>query len=195
MKNKKNKGVINHIYNIVNPYLYGLMRYMTILTGKIPSHRIRKIILKNIFCMKIDRKAVIHGGFEIRSPWNIELGRCVIGVGALLDGRNGIIVEDDVCFAQNVKIFTEQHDLNDEWFRCNNKGGKVVIKNRAWISSGTTILPNVSVGEGAVLASGAIAAKDLESYGVYAGIPAHKISERNRELKYSFGKGEYWHFY
>ena len=28
--------------------------------------------------------------------------------------------------------------------------------------------------------------KDLEEYGIYVGIPAKKIGERNRELKYEF---------
>ncbi|PWM77496.1 MAG: acetyltransferase [Phascolarctobacterium sp.] len=138
--------------------------------------------------MKIHPEAIIYGGFEIRSPWNIKLGRVVIGVGALLDGRNGIVMEDDVCLAQNVMIFTEQHDLNDEFFRCNDKGGMVNIKDHAWISSRSTILPRVTVGSGAVLACGAIATKDLEPYGVYAGIPAKKVSDRNNNLKYSLGK-------
>ena len=62
-----------------------------------------------------------------------------------MDGRNGIVMEDDVCLAQNVMIFTEQHDLNDEFFRCNDKGGMVNIKDHAWISSRSTILPRVTV--------------------------------------------------
>ena len=89
---------------------------MSIWIGKVPSHRIRKFLLRNCLLMKIHPEAIIYGGFEIRSPWNIKLGRVVIGVGALLDGRNGIVMEDDVCLAQNVMIFTEQHDLNDEIF-------------------------------------------------------------------------------
>lgn len=56
------------------------------------------------------------------------------------------------------------------------------------------MLPGITVGKGAVLASGAIATKDLEEYGVYAGIPAKKISERNRDLEYETCHG-YWHFY
>lgn len=194
--NKKGlKALLRCIVKKVEPYLYGLCRYSVILVGKIPSHRVRKFILRKVFLMKIHPKAIIYGGFEIRSPWNIKLGRCIVGVGALLDGRNGIEIEDDVCLAQNVYIYTEQHDLNDPWFRCNDKGGMVKIKKRAWISSRTTILPKVEVGEGSVLASGAIATKSLESYGVYAGIPAKKISERNRNLEYELCRSDYWHFY
>ena len=189
------RKILGKIRRNLDPYLYGLMRYTTILIGKIPSHRCRKFLLKNVMCMTIDNKAVIYGGFEIRSPWNINIGKCVIGAGALLDGRNGIEIQDDVCLAQNVMIFTEQHDLNDPMFRCNDKGGKVCIENRAWISSSTVILPRVIVGEGAVLACGAVATKDLQAYGVYGGIPARKLSERNRDLMYHLENNNYWHFY
>ncbi len=144
--------------------------------------------------MKIAKKAVVYGGFEIRSPWNVELGECVIGVNALLDGRNGIVIKDGVCLAQNVSIYTEQHDVNDPLFRTNGKGGSVNIDEMAWISSRTTILPKVQVGRGAVLAAGAVATKNLEAYGVYAGIPAKRIAERNKEINYCVVDG-YWHFY
>ena len=178
----------------LNSYCYGLCRYYSILIGKIPSNRIRKLLLKLIFCMKIAKRAVVYGGFEIRSPWNIELGECVVGVNALLDGRNGIVINDGVCLAQNVSIYTEQHDVNDPLFRTNGKGGKVYIDELAWISSRTTILPKVQVGRGAVLAAGAVATKNMEPYGIYAGIPARKISERNNEISYSV-VNTYWHFY
>ncbi|MBQ9208887.1 MAG: acyltransferase [Oscillospiraceae bacterium] len=145
--------------------------------------------------MNINKKAVIYGGFELRSPWNITIGASVIGVGALLDGRCGIEIGDDVTLAQNVSIFTLQHDLNDEMFRTNNKGGKVIIEKWSWISSNTTILPGVCVCTGAVLASGGIATKDLECYSVYGGIPAKKIAERSQNLKYSLANNDYWHFY
>lgn len=162
--------------------------------GRIPSNRVRVFLLKVIFCMKIAKKAVVYGGFEIRSPWNIELGQCVIGVNALLDGRNGIVIKDHVCLAQNVSIYTEQHDINDRLFRTNGKGGTVVVDELAWISSRTIVLPKVHVGKGAVLAAGAVATKNMEPYSVYAGVPAKKIAQRNEEIDYRV-VDEYWHFY
>lgn len=197
---KKNpiKKILSTLRMQCDPYLYGLSRYISICIGKIPSHRIRHFMLKNVLLMQIHPDAIIYGGFEIRSPWNIKLGRVVVGVNALLDGRNGIIMEDDVCLAQEVMIFTEQHDLNDEYFRCNQKGGAVLIKRHAWISSRTTILPKITVEEGAVLVSGAVATKNLLAFGVYGGIPAKKISERNNNLNYELGGGvqnSFWHFY
>lgn len=73
-------------------------------------------------------------------------------------------------------------------------GGGIKLEKYSWISSGTTILPGITVGEGTVLASGAIATENLEPYGVYAGIPAKRISERNQNLDYETCHG-YWHFY
>lgn len=191
----KKRGTISHIYSKFYPYFYGLIRYMSIFVGKIPSHRIRKFILRNIFCMIINPDAVIYGGFEIRSPWNISIGRSVIGVGALLDGRKGIVIEDDVCFAQSVSVYTEQHDINDPLFKTNQKGGTVVIKNHAWVSSKTTILPSVVVEEGCVIASGATLTKSTIPYGIYAGLPAKMISHRESPMTYTLCGEGYWHFY
>jgi putative colanic acid biosynthesis acetyltransferase WcaF len=40
--------------------------------------------------------------------------------------------------------------------------------------------PGINVGEGAILALGAIATRDLEPFGIYAGVPARKVKERSR---------------
>ena len=107
---------IRLIAQTINLYLYGLCRYYSILIGRFPSQRVRNFLMRIVFCMDISPKAVLYGGFEVRSPWNIHIGESVIGVGALLDGRRGIQIEDHVCLAQNVKLFTLQHDVNDPHF-------------------------------------------------------------------------------
>lgn len=107
---------IRLIAQTINLYLYGLCRYYSILIGRFPSQRVRNFLMRIVFCMDISPKAVLYGGFEVRSPWNIHIGESVIGVGALLDGRRGIQIEDRVCLAQNVKLFTLQHDVNDHHF-------------------------------------------------------------------------------
>lgn len=188
------KAILRKMRKHMEPYLYGLTRYLVIVVGKIPSCRIRKWIMRHVFCMEISKDAVLYGGFEIRSPWNVKIGRAVIGLGALIDGRMSVSIEDDVVLASSVSIYTVQHDVDDPMFRVNNKGGSVVIHNHAWISSHSTVLPKVEVGEGAVLCSGAIATKSLEPFGIYSGIPATKKRERNHNLEYVSGK-TYWHFY
>lgn len=144
--------------------------------GKFPSQRIRKFTLSHIYRMHIAKTAVLYGGFEIRAPWKIKIGGgSVIGEESKLDGRNGIIINKNVNFSTGVWIWTEQHDYNDEFFTTNDKGGRVVIENRAWISCRTIILPGITIGEGACVAAGAVVTKDIEPYSVVGGVPAEKI--------------------
>lgn len=89
-------------------------------------------------------------------------------------------------FSSHAQIYTQQHDYNDPDFK--GIDAAVVIHDRAWISSETIVLPGVTIGEGAVLASGALANKDLEEFSVYVGVPARKIKDRSMQLNYDFSK-------
>ena len=60
-------------------------------------------------------------------------------------------------------------------------GGKIRIENDAWIGAGVIILPNVTIGEGAVVGAGAVVIKDVPPYTVVAGVPAKEI--KKLELK------------
>ena len=126
--------------------------------------------------MDIKENTCISGGCEFRSPWNIHLKKCVIQANCILDGRSSIYVDDNVVFGTGVHIWTQEHDVNDPLFRVLEKNSQpVIINNRAWICSDSTILPGVIIGEGVVLASRAVATKNCEAYGIYAGLPAKRI--------------------
>jgi len=55
--------------------------------------------------------------------------------------------------------------------------GKIRIENDAWIGAGAIILPNVTIGEGAVVGAGAVVTKDVPPYTVVAGVPARVIKK------------------
>lgn len=190
-----NKKPSEGFKRIIKSVLYGWIMYTINRLGKFPSQKYRLFILKHIYLMELSENVVIYHGFHIRAPWNIKVGKgTIIGENAFLDGRNGLLIGDNVNISTGVYIFTEQHDINNPFFESAESGGQVIIGNRAWLSSRTTVLPKVRVGEGAVLASGGLAAKDLEPYGLYGGIPAKKIGERNRDLRYEFN-GEFVPFF
>lgn len=56
--------------------------------------------------------------------------------------------------------------------------GPVIIGNNVWIGDKATILPGVTIGDGAVIAANAVVTKDVPAYSVAAGNPA-KIVKRN----------------
>ena len=102
----------------------------------------------------------------------------------LLDGRGGkIIIGNNVDIAREVNIWTLEHDPNDDYHK--TKGGDVIIEDYVWIASRATILPNVKIGRGAVIASGSIVTKDVPPMNIVAGIPAKIIGKRKSSLKYN----------
>lgn len=54
----------------------------------------------------------------------------------------------------------------------------VVIGNDVWIGGYVSILPGVKIGDGAVIAAGAVVTKDVEPYAVVGGVPAKLIKYR-----------------
>ena len=158
------------------------------LVGYIPSHFIRMCFYKYVFHMDIGKKAVIYYGLEARYPWNISIGEgTIIGDHAILDGRKGIVIGDNVNISTGVWMWTVQHDVNSPSFSVEGKGGPIVVGNRAWISSRSTILPNCNISEGVVIAASAVVTKSCEeAFAIYAGVPAKKVAKRNEELTYIF---------
>lgn len=187
VKDSSNKKIIE--------YLDGYILYKCNILQYIPSHRVRKFILRTEFQMKIHKTAMIYHGGEFRHPWKIEIGEGVsVGDHVRLDGRNGLIIGSNVNIGSGVWIWTEQHDYNDPLFRCNNKGGMVIIEDRVWLSARTMILPGCKIHEGCVVGAGSIVTKDCESFSLYVGVPARKIANRETALEYNLS-GQYLHFY
>src|SRR5690606_2693827 len=59
-----------------------------------------------------------------------------------------------------------------------NETGPIKIGNDVWIGTGAKILKGVSIGDGAIIAAGAVVKEDVPAYMIAGGIPAKIISER-----------------
>ncbi|MCL4488728.1 MAG: acyltransferase [Chloroflexi bacterium] len=55
------------------------------------------------------------------------------------------------------------------------KHGPVVIENDAWLGTGVVVLPNVTIGEGAIVGANSVVAVDVKPYTIVAGLPARTI--------------------
>ena len=55
--------------------------------------------------------------------------------------------------------------------------GDIVIEDDAWIGANVTILPGLRIGRCAIVGAGSVVTRDIDSYGVYAGVPARKIRD------------------
>jgi acetyltransferase-like isoleucine patch superfamily enzyme len=165
------------------PLTYGVQLYMLKLIGKLPAHTMRRIFYRSAG-VRLGSGAVIYGGAEIRAPRSVQIGaNTIVGNDAILDGRAGIQIGAEVNLSGEVAIWTVQHDPQDANF--GTKSGSVVVHDRAWLSFRVTVLPGVTIGEGAVVAAGAVVTHDVPPYTIAAGIPARVIGDRTRDLTYS----------
>jgi acetyltransferase-like isoleucine patch superfamily enzyme len=151
-------------------------------TGAMPSHALRRAAYSRLG-LTFPRSARIHRGLELLEGHRVAIGeRTIIGTDCLLDGRGGLTIGDDVNLSAQVAVWTAQHDPQAADFA--SVTAPVAIRRRAWVSFRVVILPGVTVGEGAVVAAGGVVTKDVAPFTVVGGIPATKISDRNRELTY-----------
>ncbi|MDQ1141127.1 acyltransferase [Pedobacter agri] len=109
---------------------------------------------------------------------------CMINPGVLLDGREGkIIIKNNVDIARDTYIFTAQHDPQSDYHEV--KSGDVLIEDFVWVASRVTILPNVTLGKGCVVACNSVITKDVQTMDIVGGIPAKTIGVRKSKLLYS----------
>jgi acetyltransferase-like isoleucine patch superfamily enzyme len=172
-------------------FAFGIEKRTLYNVSRLPSHALRNFAYRHIFKLNMVDSVVIYGGVVLRCPSRITIGKgSIIGDRCELDGRGGLYIGENCNLSSEVRIWTAQHDSQSSQF--DYVTAPVKIGDRCWVSSNTIILPGISMGDGSVLAAGAVLTKDAEPYGIYAGVPARKIGERNRELKYNFDGSHDW---
>lgn len=181
------KGLLQKIKDFIFFIISGYSKYLMINIGYFPSHFIRNMIYKYIYLIDKDKSSTIYYGAIIRGGHNLHIGKhSIIGDECILDARRvGIFIGNNVNIGAKTSLWTGSHDMNDPYFRSMpNKRGQIKIMDYAWIGPHCVILKQVTIGEGAVVAAGAVVTKDVEPYSVVAGVPAKKIGERNHDLRY-----------
>jgi UDP-2-acetamido-3-amino-2,3-dideoxy-glucuronate N-acetyltransferase len=149
-----------------------------------PSARIYYPELVNIYGATIGEETSIGPFVEIQRGAVIG-ARCKIQSHVFIP--EGVVIEDEVFVGHGV-IFT-----NDLWPRAVDDHGEMIgenwtlsptrIKRRAVIGSGVTLLP-VIVGEGAMVAAGAVVTRDVPDYALVVGNPARVVGDiRERRQK------------
>ncbi len=153
------------------------------LVAHIPFFPLRRLLYSSVFRMQISPGAFISMGIKVLSPWKIKVGRnATINSGCFLDGREGIVIGDNVNISWDAYILTLQHDPDDAMF--STVGSPVCIEDYAWIATRAIVMPGVRIGKGAVVGANAVVTKDVEDFTIVAGNPARAIRKRSQDLRY-----------
>jgi len=152
--------------------------------GRVPSHLVREFYLRRYLGV-FGRGTAVQMGCSFLNGRKVQLGdRNVVNFGCLFDGRRFCITTgNDVSIGPEASILTLGHDPQSPSFDL--RGGDVKIGDRAWIGYRALVLPGVTIGEGTVVAAGAVVTKDVEAYSIVAGNPGRVIGQRSRELSYA----------
>jgi len=95
--------------------------------------------------------------------------------------RGKVSIGNDVILGPNVMIFSENHNFEDITIPIVQQGETrlpVTIENNVWLGARSVILGGVTVGEGSIVAAGAVVNKDVPPFSIVAGVPAKLIKSR-----------------
>lgn len=148
----------------------------------VPSHRFRQTWLRALGA-QIGTNVGISRGTSILSPHKLVVGdRCAVGWRCVLDARGGIVLGDDVVLASDVQLITADHDIDDGQFGA--RLGQISVQDHAWLATRATVLRGVKIGQGGVVAAGAIVTGDVDAFTVVGGVPAKPIATRKQVCTY-----------
>ncbi len=143
-----------------------------------PLHGWRSMLLR-LFGAKLGTACHFYPKSKIWAPWNLVCeDRVSVADDAEIYNPSPMHFGSHAIVSQGAYICGATHLYNEPEFRL--VSFPMRFGAYSWICARAAVNPGVNVGEGAILALGSVATKDLEPFGIYAGVPARKVKERLR---------------
>ena len=113
---------------------------------------------------------------EIVNGGKLTIGQGACNVGLTIMCAKEVTIGNGVRIGRNVSIrdWNGPHVIINEHYR---NHAPVHIGDRVWLCTGCTIMPGVTIGEGAVVAANSTVTKDVPPYSLVGGSPAKVIKE------------------
>lgn len=141
---------------------------------------IRRVICRGLFKKAGKNINVEHGAF-FASGRDIEIGD-FSGLGLHCRVSGPLKIGSHVMMGPDVLIYTQNHAFDRTDIPMMEQGisekREVVIGNDVWIGARAILLPGITVGEGAIIAAGAVVTKDVPPFAIVGGNPARVIKSR-----------------
>ena len=107
--------------------------------------------------------------------------RVGLGTHGFFGCAGGIEIGDDTIFGNYVSLHSENHNFQDRYIPIrlqgvNRKG--IIIGKDCWIGAKVTILDGTVIGDGCIVAAGAVVRGTIPPHSIIGGIPAKVIKSR-----------------
>lgn len=111
------------------------------------------------------------------------------GVGINCEMNGPVTIGDNVMMGPEVVVYTTRHKHDRTDITMIQQGMDtplpVSIGNDVWIGRRVMIMPGVNIGDGCVIAAGAVVTKDIPDYCIAGGVPARVVKRRKMDEKSS----------
>ena len=180
-KTEKQKMLAGEYYHSGDIELLKERSFAKSLTHKynllLPDEQDEKLRILDQLLAKIGKGSSIEPTFRCDYGYNISIGDHVfINFDCVMLDTCEIVIGNNVLIAPGVHLYTAGHPLDVETRIKDIEFGKPIsIGNNVWIGGRAIINPGVTVGDNAVIASGAIVTTDVPANVVVAGVPAKVI--------------------
>ena len=136
-----------------------------------------RIFLLKLFGAKVEWSSNVLPTCRIWQPWNLTMGAyACLSEDVDCYTVAPIVIGAQATVSQGVKICTASHDIASRIMELTT--APITVGANAWIAGWSIVLPGVTIGEGAVVAAGAVVTKDVEPWTVVGGNPAKFIKKR-----------------
>ena len=123
----------------------------------------------------------VDDGFRLFPPVytdfgkNIKIGKDVfVNSGCCFQDQGGVTLGDGCLVGHNVVFATLDHDKRPGR-RGDMTAAPIVVGKDVWIGAHATILKGVTIGDGAIVAAGAVVTRDVPPNTIAAGVPAQVV--------------------
>lgn len=131
--------------------------------------------LERLFMRPLPEGVGLFPPFTTDCGLNTHLGAGVfINAGCRFQDQGGIYIGERALIGHNCVIATLNHNMEPAR-RANLLPAPVRVGADAWLGSNVTVLPGVTIGEGGVVAAGAVVTRDVAPRTVVGGVPAKLI--------------------
>lgn len=145
-----------------------------------PMHGWRALLLR-CFGATMGPDCHFYPGSKVWAPWNLICAEQVtLADGAEIYNPAPMRFGSHAIVSQDAFVCGATHDYDDPRFPL--LAYAMEFGAYAWVCARASVGPGVNLGEGAVLGLGSVATRDLEPWGVYAGVPAVKVKQRKQPV-------------
>lgn len=143
-------------------------------------HAWRAFLLRR-FGATLGEDCHFYPGSKVWAPWNLVCADQVTAAdGAEIYNPSPMRFGSHAILSQDALVCGATHDYEDPCFPL--LAYAMDFGAYTWVCARASVAPGVSMGEGSVLGLGSVATRNLEPWGVYAGVPAVKVKERKRPI-------------